>query len=76
MYKFVKDDMDGFVEVSFEPKGETWMDVVEDFQRFLAGCGFVFIEDFDMAETLNIKHEELLEKKWKIGGDDGDMGES
>jgi hypothetical protein len=73
MYKFVKDDMDGFVEVSFEPKGETWMDIVEDFQRFLAGCGFVFIEDFDMADVLNDKHDELLKKKWSIGEDDGDL---
>jgi hypothetical protein len=73
MYKFVKDDMDGFVEVSFEPKGDTWMDVVEDFQRFLAGCGFVFVEDFDMADILITKHDEVLEKKWGIGGNDGDL---
>jgi hypothetical protein len=73
MYKFVKDDMDGFVEVSFEPKGDTWMDVVEDFQRFLAGCGFVFVEDFNMADILITKHDEVLEKKWGIGEDDGDL---
>lgn len=41
---------------------ETWNEAVEVFQRFLVACGYVFAEDFDMAEILNKKHQRLLAK--------------
>ena len=61
MYKFVKEDDSGFVDcVYYLDEESTWMEVVEKFQEFLRGSGFVFKHDFDMAAILEEAHRDLL----------------
>lgn len=44
-------------------EGETWMEAVETFQRFLVACGYVFDDEFDMAATLEEEHQLLLHER-------------
>jgi len=63
MYKFHKYDDDGQVICQYDIEDCSWPDVVEKFQEFLAGCGYIFYSGFDMAGILEAAHAEVIEKR-------------
>ena len=44
--------------------GETWVEAVDFFQRFLKASGYHFHDDFDMADILAAEHDRLMEEKY------------
>jgi hypothetical protein len=52
MFKFIKNDDDGEVVCQYNIEHCYWPDIVEKFQEFLSGCGYVFSDGFDMAAVL------------------------
>ena len=65
MFKFIRNDMDGKVKREFDYTDPTWFELVEEFQTFLEGCGYVFIEGFTMRDILQAAHEKELSKQLK-----------
>lgn len=47
-----------------------WGAVVENFQIFLSGCGFLFHTEFNMKDILEDAHKELMNIHYN--NDDGD----
>jgi hypothetical protein len=75
-YQFTYAGEDGrCITSSFEVRegdDETWGSVVEHFQNFLRGCGFIFDVGFDFNEVLQQKHKETLSKLCKSRCDNND----
>lgn len=44
----------------------TWMDLLEHFQKFLTASGFVFGEEFSLAEACEDAHALYIEEKYPV----------
>lgn len=66
MYKFIYNSSVGpKVKREFNYDFATWMELVQEFQRFLEECGYIFVDGFDMSSILSEKHRKLLDKEVK-----------
>ena len=67
MYKFTRNGggYDKDIKHKFDTPYATWFEVVGGFQVFLAKCGYVFPEEFDMSKILLKEHHASLEKVHK-----------
>ena len=67
MYRFIHIDEDGIdIEYTIDKWDITWVDLVDHFQDFLSGCGYIFDKtEFEMSNILNEFHENLLKDKYQ-----------
>lgn len=61
----VLDSNDNPCEVTYSCEGKSWGIILEHFQSFLNGCGFILPQtDIDIREIVEEKHNEKWNKKY------------
>jgi hypothetical protein len=55
----------GYNKVKVECLDEeaSWPEIMDEFQKFLSGCGYIFAEEFSMRDVLEDAHDEALMKQ-------------
>jgi hypothetical protein len=62
MFKFIQKTEDGKIKREFPHDDATWGELIEEFQKFLNSCGYVFGDEFDMRYILEAEHDFVLQK--------------
>jgi hypothetical protein len=67
MYKFIRkaNEYGSGIKHKVETDYDTWFELVEEFQKFLNKCGYIFVEDFDMSHILRTAHTKAFKKEEK-----------
>ena len=60
MFKFIRNGEYGKVKREFPDEDATWFELIDEFQKFLSGCGYIFAEGFSMRDVLEEVHDEMM----------------
>jgi len=60
MFKFIRNGEYGKVKREYLDEDANWFELVDEFQKFLLGCGYIFAEEFSMRDVLEDAHDEAM----------------
>jgi hypothetical protein len=73
MYKFTNEDDNGVVvEMTIKGNDYTWGEILNNFQIFLAGCGYIFNTGLSMQDLVESEHAALVSETKREARDSSD----